>query len=429
MAAESQHLPLLLLAIAGILVAAKVFHLIEKIKLPPVVGEILGGIFLGNLALIGFPFFNNFQHDEIIKFLAEIGVIFLLFQIGLESNVKQLLKVGGTAGLVAIIGAFVPFLLVSYVAGPFLLPSNSSNAYLFLGAALAATSVGITARIFKDLGKMKTDFAKVVIGAAVLDDIIGLVLLAVVSSLAMGAVVTPVNIGLIILKFFLFLVGSVLFGQLVAPYIGRGFAKIHSGTGSKFTLAISFCLVFAAIANLIGLEPIIGAFAAGLVLDPVHFKSFKDPELITDLKNNLGDLAPAARAKFNTLIDHHLHRGVDDVVEPLVLFFVPIFFVVIGMSVNILELIKPSTIFISLLLTLIIIFAKILSGLVAKKGIRLTVSLAMIPRGEVGLIFAAIGSSQGVISSEIFSIVVLTILLTTVIGPLLLVTHLQRKEA
>jgi Kef-type K+ transport system membrane component KefB len=427
-AAETHHLALLFLAISGILVSAKVLHLIEKFELPPVVGELLAGIFLGNLVLIGFPFFHDFQHDQIIGFLAELGVIILLFQIGLESNTQQLVKVGTSAILVALIGAFVPFILGTYLVGPMLLPGQPLATYLFLGAALSATSVGITARIFRDLGRMKTKAAQIVLGAAVIDDILGLILLAVVSSLAIDGVVTPISIGVIILKSFLFLGLSIVFGQLVAPWLSKVFAMINTGTGTKFTLAICFGLVFAAVADVIGLEPIIGAFAAGLVLDPVHFKNFQEPELVADIKSKIAGASPTLRKKLLATLNHHADKNVEEIIEPLALFFVPIFFVVTGMSVNIADLLQPSTIVLSLVLTAAAIIGKVVSGFVVKGKDRLTIGLAMVPRGEVGLIFAAIGQGLGVLTPQVFSVIVLTVLLTTIVGPFMLSYRLKAQE-
>jgi len=426
-ATGTHHDAYLLLAIAGILIAAKAFHLIEKIKLPPVVGELIAGILLGNLFLIGFPFFHNYQQDEIIKFLSELGVIILLFQIGLESNIAQLMKVGVTAIIVACIGAFVPMILGTYIVGPLLLPGQSQATYLFLGASLAATSVGITARIFKDLGQMQTKAAQIVLGAAVIDDILGLIILAVVSSLATEGSVTASSIGIIIAKSVLFLIISVFVGQLLAPRLSKVFAFVNTGTGTKFTLAISFGLIFAAVASLIGLEPIIGAFAAGLVLDPVHFKNFKEPHLIEQLKGAIDQWIPASKEKITALLNTHADKSVEEIIEPLALFFVPIFFVTTGMSVDIASLLDIRTIILSLILTAAAMIGKIVSAIPVKGSDRWTVGLAMIPRGEVGLIFAAIGQGLGVISPQIFSVIVLTVLLTTIIGPFLLTQNLHKK--
>lgn len=426
---DAHHLAFLFLAIAGILFAAKFFHLIEKIKLPPVVGELIAGIVLGNLALFGFPFFHEFGQDEIVKFLAEFGVIILLFQIGLESNVKQLLKVGSSSIFVAMIGAAVPFVLGTYLVGPLLLPGQSSMTYLFLGASFAATSVGIPARILREMGQLQTRAGRIFMGATVIDDILGLVILAIISSLATTGNVTAVGAGLILGKAFAFLIGSVVIGQVLAPWISRAFTKINTGVGTKFTLAVCFGLVFAALADLINLEPIVGAFAAGLVLDPVHFKDFREPHLIEELKAKLDAISPKVHEKLAGVLRHHADKSIEDIIEPLALFFVPIFFVTTGMSVDISTLLHPQTIILSVMLAIVAIFGKVVAGLPVKGKDKWLVGFAMVPRGEVGLIFAAIGESLGVISSQVFSVIVLTVLLTTIIGPTMLSQYIHRMKA
>src|SRR3989344_6385511 len=163
---------------AILLLFAKLASLVEKIGQPSVLGELVIGVVLGNLALLGFTAFEAAEADPLIRFLSELGVIILLFQIGLESNIQKMAKVGIPAFIVAVIGVVVPFLLGTCIVGPFLMPGLEANAYLFLGAALTATSVGITARVFKDLGKLQTPEAQIVLGAAVIDDVIGLIILA-----------------------------------------------------------------------------------------------------------------------------------------------------------------------------------------------------------------------------------------------------------
>lgn len=426
--AESLHSALLLFGLAGILIAAKVLHLIEKIKQPPVVGELLAGIVLGNLAVFGLTFFSDLQHNTIVEFLAELGVILLLFQIGLESNVRELAKVGTKSLTVAVIGAFLPFVLATYVVGPLLLPGQSSNTYLFLGATLIATSVGISSRIFKDMGKMKTQAAKIFLGATVTDDVISLVMLAVVSALVISGSVSPLTVGLIVLKSVLFLGLSVVLGQLIAPRLSHAFSLINTGMGTKFTVSLSICLTFAGIAQLIGLEPIIGAFAAGLILDPVHFKRFKDPHIVEELKEKIADVDPKIREKISRVLHHHAERSVEDIIEPLALFFVPIFFVVTGMQVNIQQLLNPQTLMLALVLSVIAFVSKIAGGLILKGPNRWIVGIAMIPRGEVGLIFANVGKSLGVLSDQVFAVLIVTILITTIVAPALLTQKLQALQ-
>ncbi|MAZ29747.1 sodium:proton exchanger, partial [bacterium] len=251
---------------ALILVAAKASSLIERFGQPAVLGELLVGVLLGNLALLGITFFEPIKGDQIITFLAELGVVILLFQIGLESNIKEMTKVGLPAFMVAIAGVVAPFGLGVYVVGPWLLPEADMNTLLFLGAALTATSVGITARVFKDLGKLQTRESQIVLGAAVIDDVMGLIILAVVSAIVTVGSITGSAVALIILKAILFLGGAIVLGQLVAPRVSLYFSKIHTGVGMKFTLAFSVGLLFAYAAGQLGLAPIIGAFAGGLIL-------------------------------------------------------------------------------------------------------------------------------------------------------------------
>jgi len=417
-----------ILWIAVILIAAKIGGLVEKFGQPSVLGELVIGVVLGNLVLLGLDVFEPIKQDEIITFLAELGVIILLFQIGLESNIQEMKKVGMNAFLVAIIGVVVPFILGAYVVGPWLLPGLTDNAYLFLGAALTATSVGITARVFQDLGKLKTPEAQIVLGAAVFDDVLGLIILAVVSAIATLGSVSLGMVGLIVAKAVLFLVGAIVLGQLFAPVLGRMVSKIQTGIGMKFTLAIAFALIFAYVAGLIGLAPIIGAFAAGLVLDPVHFRYFKDPKVVSDVKEAVKDADEAVRKQIHEAIEPHTHRHVEDLIEPLAYFLVPIFFVVTGMSVKLETLADTKILGVALAITAVAIVGKYVAGLAAGKVNKSIVGVGMIPRGEVGLIFAAIGQGLGVISDSLFSVIVIMVIITTLIAPPILAVMLKRQE-
>ena len=415
--------------IAVILLISKASSIIEKYGQPAVLGELLAGVLIGNLALIGINLFEPIKSDSIISFLAELGVVILLFQIGLESNINEMRKVGVRAGIVATIGVIAPFLLGTYVVGPALMPGLSQNAYLFLGATLAATSVGITARVFKDLGKMNTKEARIVLGAAVIDDVLGLIILAVVTALVTTGAVSMGVISIIIGKAILFLIGSVILGQILAPQISRFFSKIHSGIAMKFTIVISFGLVYAYIAQLIGLAPIVGAFAAGLVLDPVHFRFFKDPEIIGDFKEIITDLAPKVKDKAIARLNYHANRNIEDIIEPVGNFLIPIFFVYTGINVNLSVLFEPKIVLVALGITAAAVVGKIVSGIAAPSGTsRLVVGFGMIPRGEVGLIFATIGYSLGVVTDEIYSVIVVMVILTTLLTPPFLAFLIKRQK-
>jgi len=415
--------------IAVILIAAKLSSLVERIGQPSVLGELVVGVILGNLVLVGIHIFEPLKHDSIIAFLAELGVVILLFQIGLESNIREMKKVGIKAFMVAIIGVVAPFVLGTYLIGPWLMPGLSTNAYLFLGAALTATSVGITARVFKDLGKLQKPEAQIVLGAAVIDDVLGLIILAVVSAIVTLGAVSIGMIGWIAAKAILFLIGSIIIGQLLAKYIGMAFSKIHTGVAMKFTLAICFGLIFAYLAQKIGLAPIVGAFAAGLVLDPVHFKYFKDAKVVRDIKEAVEDAEPETKEKIGKAIAPHAHRHIEDIIEPLGNFLVPIFFVMTGMAVKIETLFNLPILLVALAITVAAFIGKIIAGLAAGKGTsKSIVGFGMVPRGEVGLIFAAIGKSLGVVSDQVYSVIVIMVILTTLLTPPILTLLLKRQE-
>lgn len=415
--------------IAVILLAAKLASLVARLGQPTVLGELIIGVILGNLALIGITIFDPIKHDSIISFLAELGVVILLFQIGLESNIAKMRKVGIRVFLVATIGVILPFVLGAYVVGPWLLPGLDQISYLFLGAALTATSTGITARVFQDLGKLQTTAAQIVLGAAVVDDVIGLIILAVVSVLAVTGAVTFGIVSGIVAKAVLFLVGAIVVGHFSAPWLGRFLAKVSPTIGMKFSLAISFGLIFAYIGQeYFGLAAIVGAFAAGLVLDAVHFKYFQQPEIFRDIQEAVKGVNGSVKKRIDSIIDRYSHRHVEDLIEPVVYFLVPIFFVATGMSVDLSTLFDPQILVVAVGVTLIAFFGKLVSGLAAEKGDRRLVGFGMVPRGEVGLIFATIGKGLGVVPDAVFSVIVIMVIFTTLLTPPILTFLLKRQK-
>ncbi len=418
---------LILLWIAAILFAARSTLLIERWGQPPVLGELLAGVVLGNLGLVGFHGFEAIHSSPVMGFLAELGVVILLFQVGLESNIREMSRVGLRALLVACVGVVIPFVLGTYVAGPLLLPGLSSHAYLFLGATLTATSVGITARVFQDLKILRSAEAQIVLGAAVIDDVLGLIILAVVSAIVTSGELALSDIGLISLKAVAFLVGAIVIGQLIAPWLGRGFSMVHTGKGMKLTLALCFGFVCAYLADRIGLAPIVGAFAAGLVLDPVHFRHFKDPEVVDELRHELDEVNGAVKARLSAVIDRHALRHVDDILEPIGNFLVPIFFVMTGMSVQLQALSNPKVLLVALGITVIAFIGKAIAGLVAGPVNKSIVGWGMVPRGEVGLIFAATGQRLGIVTPEVFGVIVIVVILSTLLTPPIL-TYIVRRN-
>jgi Kef-type K+ transport system membrane component KefB len=404
-----------LLAIGGLLVAAKVGgDLFGRIGMPPVLGELTAGIVVGNsLHLITTHTSYDASlvvSDPNLAFLGELGVILLLFQVGLESNLGQMAKVGIAAFVVAVVGVILP-LGLGYGLHAMIVPDATWHTHLFIGAVLTATSVGITARVFKDLGKIDSPTGRVVLGAAVIDDVLGLIVLAVVSgvvaSAGTGGSLDAVAVLVIIGKALGFLAVAIVAGHPVSKrlYRAASFLDVH---GVLLATSLAFCLIVAWAAQAVGLAPIVGAFAAGLVLDEVVFHD-------------------------------HLAKGdrpLESQLEPVGQLLTPLFFVLTGARVDLSVLGDTSALGLAAALTVAAIVGKQACALVAfGPGVhRLSVGFGMIPRGEVGLIFAATGANlllagEPVISRSTYAAVVLMVMVTTLVTPPLLAWSLKRAEA
>ena len=415
-----------LLWLALILLSARLFApLAQKLGFPAVLGELLLGVLLGNLSLFGFHYFDSVAKDPIIAFIAELGVIVLLLQIGLETRLADLVRVGGRATAVAAIGIVAPFALGAYLVGPLLLPGQSQNAYLFLGATLAATSVGITGRVFRDLGRLDSAEARIVLGAAVIDDVLGLVILAVVSGLVQAGKVSLGETAWIIAEAGIFLGGSIWIGRLIAPHSSRWLAQLDAGPSMLFAQVLATGLFLAWLAHAIGLAPIIGAFAAGLLFEPVFLRHFETPRIVQEA----APLLPAGEAgrALRALMEKHARHQHESMIEPIGYFFVPVFFVLTGMQVDLATLADPKLVAIALGVTAAAVVGKLAAGFAAGRGVSpWIVGWGMVPRGEVGLIFAVAGQKLGVLGEATFSIVVVMVILTTLLTPPILTFLLRR---
>jgi Kef-type K+ transport system membrane component KefB len=393
-----------------VLLAAKLGgDLAVRIGQPAVLGELVIGVVLGNLALAGFPGFEPIKSDPFIDMFARVGVLVLLFEVGLESTVAQMLKVGWSALLVAILGVIVPFALGWGVAA-WLLPSHGAYVHAFVGATLTATSIGITARVLKDLGHSRSKEARVILGAAVIDDVLGLVILAVVTGVIgaadRGGSLAPVDVFWTLGKATGFLVVSLALGVLFSRKLFSLASKMRA-RGVLLAVGLAFCFLLSWLANLIDLAPIVGAFAAGLILEQAHYRGF---------------------------VDRGEH-GLEELVHPISSFLVPIFFVVMGMRTDLRSLVQPGVLALAAALTVAAIFGKQTCSLgVLGKGVdRLTVGIGMIPRGEVGLIFANIGlaltiGGRRVVDEATFSAIVVMVIATTMVTPPALKWSLRRRR-
>ena len=387
-------------AIAIILAAAKVGgELAIRIGQPAVLGELVFGVLLGSSVLGVIP--ADGQLHEVIGLLAEIGVVILLFEIGLETDLREMFRVGGSAVSVAMVGVIAPFAL-GYVTW-MLLTGDGGTIAVFVGATLTATSVGITSRVLTDLKQMGSREARIILGAAIVDDVLGLVILAIVSGLAAGAALSLAGIAL---KFAIavgFLVAAVVLGRWFVPRLFSVLERMQV-RGVLFVAAFSFVLALSALAGSVGSALIIGAFAAGLILSSTnHFD----------------------------LITRNIH--------PLSDIFAPIFFVYVGSSVNVALLnpaspqFSPAMLLVAGALLVVAIIGKLASGFVVGWGRErlnhMAIGVGMVPRGEVGLIFAHLGLDNGVIDEPAFNALVLVVMLTTFVAPPLLKILFKRTPA
>ena len=407
-----------LLSLITVFIAAKVGgELCARVNLPSVLGELVGGVVVGvsALNLIVFPeggemptsmLMNVIQmtahldpaslravfngESEALSVLAELGVIILLFEIGLESDLKELIRVGPQAAVVAIIGVVVPF--IAGTGGLVLLFSIDTIPAVFAGAALTATSIGITAKVLAEMQQLTSREGQIIIGAAVLDDVLGIIVLAVVASLAKTGEIEITNVIILVLGAAAFLIGSIFIGRLLSPLFVSLVDQLKT-RGQLIITSLIFAFVLSYIAAAIQLETILGAFAAGLIL--------------------------AETSK---------RRELEEQITPIADMLVPVFFVTVGArtDISVLNPLEPSNregLIIASFLVVVAILGKTITGFAVfgQPGInRLAVGFGMIPRGEVGLVFAGVGAASGVLSESLDAAIIVMVVVTTFIAPPLL---------
>jgi Kef-type K+ transport system membrane component KefB len=341
------------------------------------------------------------QVAHTVDVFSRYGIIFLLFLVGIETSVDEMRKVGPDSSRVAVIGVLLPFVL-GMIASSLLIEDAELQTSMFLGATLAATSVGITAMVLQEMKMEKTDIAHIILGAAVIDDILGLLMLAIISGIVITGSIDLVNISITVFTAILFLSATIFIG----PYFIRLFVRMFSRLDiieAKMFVSYLFVMIMAWMANLAGLATIIGAFAAGLILQDTYFKSWDD--------------------------DRECPVTIKDLIMPLEVILVPIFFVLMGLQVKLETFLQQDVMLLAAGLLVAAIVGKVLSGFGAF-GVknRMAIGIGMMPRGEVGLIFAAIGKSLDVLDDALFSAVVLMVVVTTLLSPPLFKHCLKRCQ-
>lgn len=395
------------LILAIVLISARVFsETVARFGIPSVIGELLAGLLVGP-SILGWV-----SPDTTMKLLAEIGIILLLFEVGMDTDLSRLARSGSKPVVVALIGFTLPFALGYGISALlFGLPELVS---LFIGGTLTATSIGITVRVLDDLGKRHSDEAQIVIGAAVLDDILGVLVLAFLYQFVVEQHASFDALGEVSLYILLFMILTPLVAKLASVVIDR-LDQQSATPGLLLTMALSLILLFSWLAHAVGAPEIMGGFAAGLAFSQ-HF----------GFRLWMGN-RPAIEFKPSPKLAHRL----EEQVRPLIHTFSPLFFVMVGVSLN-LKAVNWSSTFIWELagaLLLVAFFGKFIAGFCIREPRRnqTAIGLSMVPRGEVGLIFAQLGFSQGVLGGELYAALLIVIALTTMSPPFLLKWFYGRK--
>jgi len=383
-----------------ILLTARIFaELAVRLNTPSVIGELLAGVVLGP------SLFGWLEPTQVIKLMAEIGIILLLFEVGLETDIKRLARSGAKSALVAAVGFVLPlalgFVLSYWLFGLSLLVS------LFVGGTLTATSIGITVRVLSDLKRQQSHEGQIVLGAAVLDDVLGVVLLALLYEFSTGGGISFANAGRVLMFVGAFFLLAPLAAKMMSLVVKR-FDAVSGIPGLIPTTIVSLVLFFAWLANTIGAPELLGGFAAGLALSRRFFLPF----------------GVAVRA------DKDFAGRIETQMQPIIQLFTPIFFVYVGLSLNFRE-IDWGSMFIwlfSLSLFAAALLGKLLGAFLIRESwpTRWMVGMAMMPRGEVGLIFAELGRVSGILNNELYAGMVIVIAFTTLLPPFAMKWYFQR---
>ncbi len=382
---------IILLQIATILVGSRLFaELAQRLGAPTIIGELTAGIVLGP-SLLGW-----ITPNEVISLLAEIGIILLLFEVGLETDIQRLARAGRRAVIVAVSGFIFPFVL-GFIVSRYLF-DLSLLVSLFIGGTLTATSIGITVRVLADLGRHRSPEGHIVVGAAVIDDLLGVFLLAILYEFSVSGSVSLANTGKIILYAGGFFLLAPIVAKVLAPLIKHAHAKSDI-PGMIPVILVSLVLAFASVAHAVGAPYLLGGFVAGIALSRRFFLPF--------------GVALQMDADFTDRV----HKNM----KPIIQLFTPIFFVMVGLSLDLREVDWTSGFIwaFSLILVSVAILGKLIGPWFTGESIpsRIAIGMAMVPRGEVGLVFAELGRAGNIFSPPVYAGLILVIMYTTLASP------------
>ena len=396
----------LLLYLIFILVFAILALSVNKLKQPVVLGQILIGSIIGVLAHYNIGVFKPITSNHTLEFLAQIGSIFLLFEIGLESDIKEIKKSGRHAIIVAITGVIIPFLLGFYVLSPLIISNPSTSFSLFIASVLAVTSTGISVSVFKDMGIIKNKSCQIVFCASIIDDIVGLILLSIISAFSLGRNININEILFILSTVIAFFIISAFLGRYVLPFtIDKLISKISIKDEMLTLTMVVFCLFLSWYAEVIGLTSIIGAFMAGLLIKEKYFVKYA---------------TISSQSKSQIYLDDS-NSNIIHLISPLGRIMTPIFFIYAGMQIDIINALNIETLKLAVTISFFAIISKSLAGILLPRDFnRWLIGFGMVPRGEIGVIFALAGFKLQLIDNTIFTAILMMVIITSVITPLII---------
>lgn len=395
--------------------------IVKKIGLPIVTSEILAGIVLGNLHFFGIYTFTGMENNEIVRFLAEIGAMILMFEIGLQTQLEDITS-KLTSGLkIALFGTVLTFVGGYFITDLFY-PQSSNGTKILLGLISAATATGISGKVFKDLKILNTVEVKTVLTASLIDEVLSILCFAVLSGVLISGKISLNQLMISATKTTGFFFLSITLGSRLTPLLTRYSIKIHAGISMKIGVLFMICTFYTWLAAELGLAPVIGAFIAGLIINPEYFKNFSQAKFLRDFKSIADHTSDEnARNQIIKTVTMYEIRSLDELIKPLSNIFVPFFFTYIGLIFHLDDLLDISVILVALALISVTLLGRIISGYSEHSHLnKFVIGLGMTPIGEAGLIFTITGSQLGLISDELISSIVLALVSITILAPVML---------
>lgn len=403
------------------LIITRGLSFIKKLGFPLVTSEILAGIILGNLSLCGITQFSSMTENPIIEFLANMGAIILMFEIGLSTDLIEIKKHLKSGINIALCGTLISF-IGGFIVAKLLFTNLPTSGCLIIGMIACSTATGVSAKIFKELKITRTYEVKKALTTSIVGEIICVVIFAVISGVLMSGQVNVNQVGITVLKTIAFFTIAIIFGQYVIPLITQLSTRIHAGISMKIGIVFLICITFTWLASVFGIASVIGAFIAGAVINPIHFKGFSQSKFLRELKAQVAQVAePCQRKNISQLIKKYENDNLDELIKPLSNLFVPIFFTYIGLSLKLEYLLNHMVIITALALLVTSYISWLIAAQISRAKLnKFVIGLGMTPIGEAGIIFAMVGQSLHLINDDIISTIVLALIITTFITPILL---------